>query len=106
MRFEVTRDAKIRGTPTPVTILPDHEDGTFQTWDPVEGFMTRDRAGFCDIPAAAVDALEAGDDSQIRNHIVVNDSGQHEFLNCGVAVEVRFGSLCVRTLTEAPSAIR
>lgn len=106
MRFEVTRQAKIKGLPTPVTIFPDAEDGTFFAWDPVEGFMTRDKAGFCDIPAAAVDALEAGDDSLIRNHIALGEAGLHEFIDCGVAVEVQFGSLCVRSLTEAPGTAK
>jgi hypothetical protein len=104
MRFVVDREAKIKGLRTPVTILPDEESGSFIAWDPVEGYMTRDKAGFSDIPTAAIDALEAGDDSQIRNHVVITDpkSGLHEFLDCGVVVEFQFGSLCVRSLTETP----
>ena len=89
---------------TPVTILPDEEGGSFFAWDRVEGPMITQKAGFSYITDSAINALEMGDDSLIRRHVLVYpESGLHKFVSCGVVIETQFGSLCVRSLVETPA---
>jgi hypothetical protein len=104
MRFILDKDARIGGLHTPVIMVPDNHAGNFLAYDMKAGPLVREKAGFSNIPAVALDALERGNDGLVREHVLVKDrkTGLHVFRDCEVIVEMELGLLLVSSLIETP----
>ncbi|MHB1865290.1 MAG: hypothetical protein ACYCPS_03995 [Candidatus Saccharimonadales bacterium] len=101
MRILYTPEATINGFPTPVTLLPNHDNGIFFAYRQDIGPTTCKLVGMPGVTTAMLEALKADDDSRVREVITSDNTGFHSFVGA-VIIGSNQGAVYVNHILEAP----